>query len=377
MTGSLQHLGGDRYRVRVYVGPDPLNASKQRTVSKSFRAKNEREAKRAMSRHITEIQDRVKADEGGKGTIAELVSLWERDRSDFSPSTKQRNESILRTIRADLGKLNARNLTTLQVDQWFALLRSRGLSPSTVHQYGRVLSTMLKDGKRWNKVSTNVVDDARKPKVPKPDIDPPTTGELRVLLASAKGDLGGAIEVLARTGCRRGEVVGLRWSDIKSGEITVKRVIIELKGGGLHVRDMTKGRKPRTLPIDPPLLDVLERQRDRQEAWFTARQAKAPRDCFIFANLKRDPTGETPRRPGWLSLGFARLCKKLDIDTHPHALRHWNASTLIAMGVPVTTVSARLGHAQTSTTTNIYGHGTDAGSALAVAAIGAALPVEE
>lgn len=365
MTGSLQHLGGDRYRVRVYAGRDPLQPERQVVVSKSFRAKNEREARKASSRHIVDLQKRVESEQGGTGTIGELVTLWERDRVDFSPSTKKRNRSILATIRADLGRIPARRLTTLQVDQWFAMLRSRGLGESTVGQYGRVLSKILSDGKRWKKVDVNVADDARRPKPPKAEIEPPTMGEVVVLLEAARGDLRGALEVLARTGCRRSEAVGLRWSDIKGGRLIVQRTIHEMPNGQWLARS-PKSRKGREVEIDPKLLLALAAQRERQESWFAARGTTPPKDCFIFANLAKDGTGETPRRPGWLSLGFARLCMRTGVDTHLHALRHWNASSLIAQGVPVTTVSRRLGHAQTSTTTNIYGHGTDVGEAKAI-----------
>lgn len=371
MAGSLQHLDGDRWRVRLYVGRDQTNPARQRTVSKVFHAKGKRAAERAFNGHVVELEKRVADATRHKGTVRELVDIWEKDRADFSPNTIKRNRSILRTIRADLGQIRAHDLTTLHVDQWLSKLRARGLSPSTVHQYGRVLSTMLRDGMRWGKVTRNAADLARKPKVPKPDVDPPTMGELRILLGQSAGDLQAALWVLALTGLRRSELCGLRWSDIKGGHLFVERTVVELAGGRWETRT-PKGRRGRVIPIDATLLTVLEGQRQRQAAWGGGTDVNP--GGYIFANLRADDTGMTPRRPGWLSLAFKRLCARHKIDTHLHALRHWNATMLLDAGVPLTTVAERLGHAQVSTTTNVYGHRTDAGAALAVAALEAALP---
>ncbi len=61
--------------------------------------------------------------------------------------------------------------------------------------------------------------------------------------------------------------------------------------------------------------------------------------------------------PGWLSLEWGRLRAKHGVKGAPlHSVRHWHASTLIRAGVDVTEVAKRLGHAQTSTTVNVYGH---------------------
>jgi integrase len=371
MTGSLRHLGGDRYQVRYYVGRDPTNPARQITKTKVFHAKGKRAAEKAFASHVVAIEQALKDAARHRGTVRELVDIWEKDRADFSPNTIKRNRSILRTIRADLGAIRAHDLTTLHVDQWLSKLRARGLSPSTVHQYSRVLSTMLRDGMRWGKVTRNAADLARKPKVPKPDVDPPTMGELRILLTQSSGDLQAALWVLALTGLRRSELCGLRWSDIRGGMLYVERTVVEL-ADRLETRT-PKGRRGRAIPIDATLLTVLEGQRQRQAAWGGGSDVNP--GGYIFANLRTDDTGMTPRRPGWLSLAFKRLCARHKIDTHLHALRHWNATMLLDAGVPLTTVAERLGHAQVSTTSNIYTHHTKEGAALAVAALERALPV--
>lgn len=60
--------------------------------------------------------------------------------------------------------------------------------------------------------------------------------------------------------------------------------------------------------------------------------------------------------PNALNSWMIRFSKKVGIHVHPHKFRHGQASLLIAAGVDVVTVSKRLGHAQPSTTQNIYSH---------------------
>ena len=63
--------------------------------------------------------------------------------------------------------------------------------------------------------------------------------------------------------------------------------------------------------------------------------------------------GVTPWRPDYLSLAYGRLSKR---EYRLHDLRHYHATQLLAAGVPVTTVSKRLGHTSTAVTLNTYGH---------------------
>jgi integrase len=72
------------------------------------------------------------------------------------------------------------------------------------------------------------------------------------------------------------------------------------------------------------------------------------RAAFVFS-YTADNSG--PANPDGITHRFARLCKRLGIDSHLHALRHYSATELISAGVDVRTVAGRLGHGGGGTTT--------------------------
>ena len=91
-------------------------------------------------------------------------------------------------------------------------------------------------------------------------------------------------------------------------------------------------------------VDVL---RARQRT--AAEEHELPEPLYVFSF----DAGVTPWRPDYLSLAFGRLSGR---EFRLHDLRHYHATQLLAAGVPVTTVSKRLGHTSPAVTLNTYGH---------------------
>lgn len=362
--GSLQHLGGDRWRVRVFGGR--TNTGKQITRSRSFRATDKRSAERVALRITGELLDELETARIPRGSIAELAGDWLdlKRRQGRSPSTIDGYRVIVDRIVERFGRMRIGDLTGRDIDRWYGELGDAGISPATVQHHHAVLRGMLRQAERWDLVGSVATRRSSPPSVDRPEISPPTTAALGVLLAAAgDGDFGMALRVMAGTGVRRGELLGLRWSDVGAvtvvdgvpvAELTVRRSVLERKGGGLLVKS-TKSRKPRTLTVGGDVLDALARQMVILEGRAAAIDAPVSGDGFVFADLPADPSGQTPRRPGWLSHRWIGLRDAHQmVGVRLHDLRHWNATTLIDAGVPVPTVSERLGHAQVSTTLNIY-----------------------
>ena len=91
-------------------------------------------------------------------------------------------------------------------------------------------------------------------------------------------------------------------------------------------------------------------------------------ECFVFSY---DGGAATPITPERVTRRFRRLCDRLELEhVRLHDLRHYVATRLIAAGVPVRTVSGRLGHADASTTLNIYAHFVEATDQEAAALLG-------
>jgi integrase len=187
----------------------------------------------------------------------------------------------------------------------------------------------------------------------KPTLTLPTGAAIGVIMGSVSGDLAVALHVLAATGVRRGELVGLQWTDVDGDQLVVQRSILTLAGGGWMVKS-TKGKRPRRVALDP---DTMRRLVDHAQTVAARAVQLAVQTPWMFPDFRGDPTGRTPHRPGWLSGEWGKLRRKHGASSvRLHDLRHWHASVLIRRGVDFTEISDRLGHAQTSTTMDIYGH---------------------
>lgn len=181
-------------------------------------------------------------------------------------------------------------------------------------------------------------------------------------------DLAVLFVVAAGLGARRGELCGLRWCDVDlaTGVVQVRRNVVE-PSGRLVVKDpKTHQARHLTLPGAARAALVAHRARMAERA--------ALFDCALAESgyvFSRDPDGERPLRPSLVTRAFAeaRTAAKLPDTVRLHDLRHLNASLQMAAGVDPATVAARLGHAQISTTLNIYTHAQPSGDAAAVAAL--------
>ena len=121
----------------------------------------------------------------------------------------------------------------------------------------------------------------------------------------------------------------------------------------------------------PSTLAVLRDHRCLMEARATACALPLNPNGFVFT-ITAD--GSTPLHPDTVSAGFRRLCDKAGMTgVRLHDLRHLHATQLLAAGVPVRTVSGRLGHANAATTLNVYAHFLEASDRDAAAVIGSLL----
>jgi integrase len=174
------------------------------------------------------------------------------------------------------------------------------------------------------------------------------------------------------TGARRGEVCGLRWSDVDddmASTVTIRRSVASVAGG--TVVKETKTRAARRIAVDPETMEALAQRRNRAEELAEACRMPFKSDGFVFTS---DPDGSRPLHPDTITGGFQRLRQRAGLDgVRLHDLRHLHATQLLAAGVPVRTVSGRLGHANAATTLNVYGHFLEASDRQAADVIGGLL----
>jgi site-specific recombinase XerD len=157
--------------------------------------------------------------------------------------------------------------------------------------------------------------------------------------------------VLHETGCRAGEVLGLRHEDIAAAECEVSIVARENANGA---RAKSGGR---VVPVGPELIRLYGDYLHGEYGGIDS--------DFVFVNIWARPKGRAWSYQAVYDL-VLRLRARTGIDFDPHWCRHSAATRWLRDGVPVEVVSALLGHSSVAVTTSVYGHLTaeDARAAL-------------
>jgi integrase len=356
------------------LGRDPLDG-RYRKVSRTVNG-SKREAQRALAELVTEVT--AGRESGANATVSDLLAQWLDVAGDqLSPTTLRTYRQIVRTrLGPAIGTVRVRKLRAQQLDQMYrALMHDEQLSPTTVRQVHSVIRRALAQAVRWGWVPVNVAANATPPRARRPQLGPPLMADVQKILAAAfeeNTEFGVFLHVVAASGVRRGEACALRWRDVdlETGIAIVSRSIISTGRGGYLEKD-TKTHAIRKLALDGDTISILDAHQHRMSTRAAACGGKLADGAFVFSE---SADGARPWHPDTPTARFVRLRHNVGLDNvRLHDLRHMHATQLLAAGVPVRTVSGRLGHANAATTLNVYAHFLEASDRQAATVMGALL----
>ena len=279
----------------------------------------------------------------------------------LKPSTIDGYRRLLARIDGSkLASIRLRDLTVRDLNAFYAELSGEGanlqtsgtLSAKTVREYHAFISSVLHQAAREQVLPYNPAVNATLPKVVHKEANYYTAERMAEILAAVKQEpvfWQAVTGILVGTGARRGEVLGLQWTDVdfEQCRIFIRRSVTRASGDGTVHIGTTKTGKDRVISIAPAFLKPLREWRAEQ-----ARFAGTLNVSYCFA--LDDPT--LPIKPDTVTRYYARLGEKYNLGhVNPHAYRHSQASILLQDG-DIVSASKRLGHSQTSTTLNLYGH---------------------
>jgi integrase len=175
-----------------------------------------------------------------------------------------------------IGTVNLAKLTGSQLNALYAKLveagrkdGKTGLSPMTIHHVHACLHKACKDAVRWGHISRNPLDAADPPRKKGDGTRAMKTWskeQLKAFLASVADErLSPLWHTIAMTGMRRGEALGLRWSDVdlENARLSVRRALVPVSREVVVSEPKTvKGR--RVIALDPGTVEVLKAQAARQ-----------------------------------------------------------------------------------------------------------------
>jgi integrase len=361
MSGSIWSPRHGVWVARIDAGRDPVTG-KRRQISRTIRG-SKRDAQKVLNEMAVEA-DRGRFT-GTSTTFRQLSDRWlEMAKNDLSPLTLRRYRGLLdRSILPAIGDLSVKSIEAIDLDQLYNGLQKRaGLAPATVRQVHAIIRRAFRQAVLWGWANTNPAVNATPPRMVKPDLSPPDVEEVAALLAAAdefEPEFGRFLHVAATTGARRGELCALKWGNVNfsAQTLTIEHSIIEMPGGGMIEKD-TKTHAMRRIALDEETVAVFKTQRGEAEVRAAIADLDIGDDAYVFS---REIDGSTPWRPDSVGKRFREIRDSLGLtNVRLHDLRHFAATRLIAAGVPVRTVSGRLGHADPSTTLMVYSHFVEA-----------------
>ena len=349
----------DRFYVVAYDGLDPLTGKERR---RWHPAGHDRHDAELVAARIDRDNAGAAPARGGPVHLGEfLTDTWlPLKRRQVRATTAYRYSWFVdRYINPALGDIPLRRLRADHLDGLYDQLgttggrHGTGLAPKTVHEVHMIVRSSLDLAVRRQLIDHNVAHAThiRRRRPTHSRARSWTAQELASFLQAARSQrLYPALHLTAHTGMRRGEVVGLKWSDLdrSTKRLSISRTLQNLGGRPVEVDVKTRTSR-RNIDVDDKTMWVLAQWRRRLYREGLPHGA----DDWMFLN-----TAGRFLTPESVSQLFDRLVKRnLALPRiRFHDLRHTHASLLIMAGVPIKVVSERLGHSHPAFTMHTYQH---------------------
>lgn len=362
------------YLVRISCGRD-IMTGKQILRGRIFKPSNpdlsQERFQNELNKFIEDFTDELQSERNRKKPENKIVSDFAKEylsiqKTSLSPASYAFYQTIIeKHIIPMFGRMRLRDIKTYHVQNFILRLNSLPrrdskpghISPSTVKRYTSVLRSMLTMAYKMYYMDDDVGLSRRLtfPKERYQEVDVFTIEETKAILTAAKTEpinIRLLIEIALFTGMRRGEIVGLKWSDINFDKqcLSVKRSIYKPKGEKSIEKEPKSHSSFRTIAIPNCLCETLAEYKRWQEQHSLSLDTWQNLD-YVFTDEKgnvMNPQTPTKQLSHFLARHNIRHLKF-------HCLRHTSATMLLANGCDIKTVSARLGHSSIETT-NIYVH---------------------
>lgn len=375
MAGSIEKRGKNSYRLTVSEGFD---LSGKPMIHRKTVHGTKKDAEVELAKFVTEVQNGLVID-GKSLKFSEFTEIWKRDygSKELAPSTYKRYCRMLETrLLPYFGHFYINKIKPTDIMKFYDLLekdtqlvRKQGnngaktkkpLSGKTILEHHRLLRAMLHKAVYWQLIVANPAERVQSPKARKPKRKSYDDEQTKILLENLEQlsiedtKYKVAIILTVFTGVRLGELMGLEWQDVdfKNGIISINRSSQYLADMGVFTKVPKTESSIREIAIPEFIISLLEEYKlwyEEQKSIYGELWMNSDR-LFVQADGK-------PMHPSTISKWFVKYVSQIGLPViNFHGLRHTNASLLVAQNIDIAVISARLGHAQISTTLDFYVH---------------------
>lgn len=306
-----------------------------------------------------------KAFEGGLSpgsrsrTMSDFLRQWlDATRSRVRPSTLEAYELNIRRLTPHIGRIRLGDLNAAAIQATYGRLLEAGLSPRSVEQAHTVLHAALAQAARWGLVGRNPAASVAPPRPQRHEMRTLTVDQLLQLFEHTRGHRLHALWVLlATSGLRLGEALGLTWEDVDfdNGRLVVRRALRRQRGAGLVLAEPKTAKSRRTVHLASAATEALREHR-RQQAQLELASERWLESGLIFTSLNGGPmesgVANDVLNRALIKLGLPRI--------RIHDLRHTAATLLLESGAHPKVVQELLGHSTITLTLDTYSHVTPA-----------------
>lgn len=336
------------YYIKVYRGRD-INGKQLKPWSTTFKVESEwseKRAKKEVERFAILFEEECK-----KGTIIEnritLIEYIEyiielkKQRGQLKKRTISRWKHDAKIIEKEIGYIRIKDLRVSDLNGFYTSLK---LSAKSINEIHRLIGMVLNYAVKEDLIEYNIANKAEPPKLVKKEVNYFQREDIiKILKYADEENLRHRclIYLFVYTGCRRGEIAGLRWEDVDFNNKTIhicNNVLYTPEDGVYEDTPKTKNSN-RLIVVPDTLIELLKELRNEVS------EAK-----YILSNDK-------PIHPDSISTYLTRFSNKYELPhISSHAFRHTMASLLYSEGLDPVSISSRLGHARVSITSDIYAH---------------------
>jgi len=359
MRGHVRKRG-NKWAFVVDVSNDEVDGARRQKWYSGYATKKEAEDA------LTDVLGKMQAGsyvEPARQTVAEYLHEWlDAIGGTVRPGTlRSYRTNVEIHVITRMGGMPLAKVTPVRLNALYSELLASGrhdgnggLSTRTVRYTHTILHRAFRDAVRWGLLNRNPSDFADPPRHIKPEMRVWSTDELRQFLAFVSDDELHALWVLlATSGMRRGEALGLRWQDLdlRKGRLSIRQSLSS-GGGKLSFSPPKTAKSRRALSLDPATVAVLRSHRAQQGEEQLAAGVLGGATGLVFARADGSPT-----RPDSVSRRFTQLSRNAGLPViRVHDLRHTYATIALSAGAHPKVVAERLGHSTIAITLDTYSH---------------------